>query len=209
MSTPRRFTDNQAQELADRVRSGEYLQALAREHHCSPVTIRNAVRRAGVEDTSGGWKHRQRFDDDEARELAARNQAGESINGLAREFGVDPKTMKDAISRVSDHDTRLAWTESRRTQRRLSTGYILEHVPSSDPLRAMGQGRGGYVAEHRLVMARHLGRPLEPHETVHHKNGQRDDNRLENLQLRNGKHGRGTVYTCRECGSHNVEAREV
>lgn len=61
-------------------------------------------------------------------------------------------------------------------------GYVWLRLPPEDPMTVMNEATG-HVVEHRLVMARHLGRPLLQSEVVHHRNHNLTDNRLENLQL--------------------------
>lgn len=61
-------------------------------------------------------------------------------------------------------------------------GYITLYLSPKDPFHSMCS-TGNRIFEHRLVMAKHLGRCLLKSEQVHHKNGIRDDNRKENLEL--------------------------
>lgn len=76
-----------------------------------------------------------------------------------------------------------------------SQGYVCIWLESSDPYFSMAKykrnKRAGYILEHRLVMAKHLGRCLMPWEVVHHKGtkypqGSKEnkaDNGIENLEL--------------------------
>ncbi len=66
-------------------------------------------------------------------------------------------------------------------------GYIVVSIKRTDFFRTMAT-KTGHILEHRLVMAKHLKRCLLPWEIVHHKNGIKDDNRLENLMLVTGQY---------------------
>jgi len=63
-------------------------------------------------------------------------------------------------------------------------GYLLETIGSDSPYFSMVKTiRSNRVLQHRLVMARHLGRCLKTNEIVHHLNGVKGDNRIKNLLL--------------------------
>lgn len=65
-----------------------------------------------------------------------------------------------------------------------SLGYVYVRLsPELEFFRPMVKKNSNYVYEHRLVMAQYLNRCLLPWEIIHHRNGVKDDNRIENLQL--------------------------
>lgn len=125
------------------------------------------------------------MDTDELRKLL--EQAG-SCSELARWLGIPQPTLRYRLVKAGI-DLRTGYRSPKKvrhygadhynwkggTYLHKQTGYI--YAPSHP------YAQQGYVKQHRLVMERKLGRYLSPHEVAHHINGNKQDNRPENLEV--------------------------
>lgn len=84
---------------------------------------------------------------------------------------------REIQTKVQPGDIRGPWENA--------SGYMYYKIKPEDG------GRMRYVLEHRYVMENALGRPLQSHEDIHHINGDRKDNRLENLEIWSHSQPRG------------------
>lgn len=108
-----------------------------------------------------------------------------TVQDIADRYGISKQAVSQTLYRFGLHRPRLkGYGRTKPYGRRWkgNNGYILTTIPPNDQFY-LTANKSGYILEHRLVMARHLGRNLLRQEHVHHKNGIADDNRLENLEL--------------------------
>ena len=100
-----------------------------------------------------------------------------NTNSLRRGFTKSCGCLRTEILRAKTGDKSPSWKGGRSLTK---DGYVKVNA---------GPNRG--KPEHVAIMEKFLGRELKGKETVHHKNGVRDDNRIENLELWSSQHPSG------------------
>jgi len=113
---------------------------------------------------------------------------GRSINSIQRKASKlhiykDKEALKAIKSRARSRWMAANWKGGRKKNKKGHVLVLAKGHPYAE--------KNGYILEHRLVMCEYLGRALLPNEIVHHKNGIKDDNRIENLEVMDrGEHTR-------------------
>lgn len=140
---------------------------------------------------------------DKDRDVPSSNPIRSTFGSWAKGIiaaGMEPKKpmasekSRLAVSLAKRGNRSSAWKGGRYKNEQ---GYIDIWMPEH-PNAKKSRGKKTYILEHRFVMSGHLGRPLERWEHVHHKNGIKHDNRIENLEIVTTKTHLGKVE-CPHC----------
>jgi transposase len=200
----------QEQEICDAYEAGAtYDQLREKFGQASDYALQHAIKRVGGKLRQNTSYRLRPGELEKVREMAAAGLSQVKISlALDRSQSFVSHAMK--THGIGTQKARGAlhgkWNGGRWTD---SSGYVRVWLDPNDPLFSSMAHSAGYILEHRLVMARKLGRALLPTETVHHIDGNRQNNDPINIELRQGKHGKHTAMVCLDCGSHNVGHRKL
>ena len=192
--------------IAELYAAGYSCSRLGEEYNVSRLTIRNYVRAHGGTMRGSGEHnviHLTPLEKDRIHQLYIQ---GNPLRRISHEVGYSLPKIVEALEETGIKTRNYINLQKRRI---FDDGYVRIHwTIAGEYGKEMSQKRGS-VLEHRVVMANHLKRVLRKDETVHHINGNKADNRIENLQLRQGRHGNGVKFVCGDCGSHNIKSDKL
>jgi DNA-binding MarR family transcriptional regulator len=210
----RSLSHQQEAVLSESYKNGATLRRLAKEYDISQQTVSNILQRLGVSRRRSG--RLVPVTNPEREMIVSLWDAGShSVHAISRESGygtgVVTRILREEGRQIEDarkaHGSRHGHWKGGTT---VSVhGYRRVRITDANQQYIPSDYIGRYYPEHRLIMAQHLGRILTERESVHHINGDKLDNRVENLQLRHRDHGQGQTFACRQCGSRDIEAVEL
>lgn len=194
-----KLSDDDISTIINRYMDGESASNISNDFKTTGQTIIKVLKENNVEIRPAG-NIPARHDEDTVVELYKTGMSQEAVGDAV---GLNQSVVSRIIRKNNVAKPRKSFLKKNGIIK-TSAGYLYEKYDDVD-FEEM-KTNAGYIAQHRLVMAKSLGRPLQSYETVHHINGDKTDNRLENLQLRTGRHGKGVNMKCLDCGGRRVEA---
>lgn len=149
---------------------------IAHFFNCSNTTISKNLSKNGVKFRTPAITEEGRQRMSEATKQQWRN--GKKSPTLGYKY-TDEQRKRMATAQKGEKSPR--WNGGKRkVQSKNKQGYYVFLLKPEHP---SAQPSTGYIAEHRFVMEEHLGRQLQDDENVHHINGVKHDNRIENLAV--------------------------
>lgn len=170
---------------------------------CSYKELKKAMRQYNMKPKpiTRNWHKKSKIPQLSDREWLREQLKTKSARQIARELNTTSGNISDRITRYNLRSKSLTQSEiikeglkkkfpegrfgnlsSHWKGGRVMRGNKSQYVMILSPNHP-NKDKEGYVMEHRLVMEKKLGRYLLPTEIIHHINGKKNDNRLENLEL--------------------------
>jgi hypothetical protein len=156
------------QEATESLQRGESLRMVAKKIGITHITLSQKLKENGVEVPTKAMSAKNTW----------KNHQHPRLGKKGRDCPVYGKKMSASCREKMEVIWKTQADNSRKYRKKHSGGYIMIYLPDHPYA-----DRSGYVLEHRSVMESHIGRYLTADEIVHHINGNKEDNRLENLAL--------------------------
>ncbi len=139
---------------------------------------------------NNGVEIRARATDLPIEEIIRKIKSGKSLEEISRDYQCSSSKIQRFLKKKNIDIFEIKFLGKNPGSlpfKKIASGYIYEYIP----LHLQNKYGCKRIMQHRRIMEDFLGRKLDKFETVHHKNGVRDDNRLENLELWSSRHPGG------------------